>query len=177
MGPGPVGARRGPALRLVPFDAADAGIVSSWAASVEEVAAWCSYASAPVPAEVVAGWGREDDVEAFAVRARDGALVAYGELWIDHDEREVELARLIVDPARRNLGVGRFLAASLAELARCTYPQVFLRVRPENSGAVRSYTAAGFTSASTTEQDEWNRGQPVTYTWMTYARQNGDGSR
>jgi hypothetical protein len=46
------------ALRLVPFDAADAGIVSSWAASVEEVAAWCSYASAPLPAEVVDGWGR-----------------------------------------------------------------------------------------------------------------------
>jgi hypothetical protein len=68
MGPGPVGARRGPALRLVPFDAADAGIVSSWAASVEEVAA---------------------------------------------------------PPTR----------------------------------------------------EEWNRGQPVAYTWMTYARQNGDGSR
>jgi ribosomal protein S18 acetylase RimI-like enzyme len=115
-------------------------------------------------------------VEAFAVRAGDGALVAYGELWVDHDEREAELARLIVDPLRRNLGVGRYLAACLAERARQRSPQVFLRVRPGNRAALRSYAAAGFTPASTADQEEWNRGQPVAYTWMTYARQNG-GSR
>jgi [ribosomal protein S18]-alanine N-acetyltransferase len=171
----------GPGLELLPLAGAPAGTVlswartvSSWAVSAEEVAAWCSYADAPVPAEVIVGWGREDDVQAFAVRAQDGVLVAYGELWIDHDEHEVELARLIVDPARRNLGIGRALAAGLAERARQTYPQVFLRVRPGNTAAVRCYTAAGFAPASAAEQEEWNRGQPVPYTWMRYAREDED---
>lgn len=82
-------------MELVPFDPAWAATASGWAPTVEDTRAWCSASVAPVPADVVAGWGRADDVRAYA-GLLDGAAVAYGELWLD--EAEVELARLLVDP-------------------------------------------------------------------------------
>jgi len=53
----------------------------------------------------VAGLGRADDVLARML-AVDGPPVAHGELWIDDVEQEVELARLLVDPALRGQRLG-----------------------------------------------------------------------
>lgn len=152
-------------VALEPFDPSSAAVVAGWATTAAEVAAWCSGTEAPVPAEVVAGWGREDGVLARAL-LDDGELVGYGELWIDDDEQEVELARLIVAPARRGRGLGRLLVAALVEEARLHHPSVCLRVVESNSAARRCYAAAGFTRASPREEQEWNRGQPIAYVWM-----------
>ena len=66
--------------------------VASWATSVAEALAWCSHDGHPVPADTVAGWGEASGCEAFVLM--DGPdLVGYGELWVEHDESEVELAR------------------------------------------------------------------------------------
>lgn len=154
-------------MTLLPFDTADAAIVSSWARTIDEVTAWCSRDQAPVPAEVIVGWAREPGVSAYALTDQ-GRLVGYGELWVDHDEHEVELARVIVDPHRRNQGIGRRLIWLLAEEAKGTVPDVFVRVRPDNTAALRCYGAAGFARVSEAEEDQWNRGQPVRYTWMAY---------
>lgn len=70
--------------------------------------------------------------------------MADGELWVDDDEQEVELARLIVAPAHRGQGVGRRIVTGLVEHAHRIHPTAFLRVRPENEAARRCYAAAGF---------------------------------
>ena len=112
-------------------------------------------------------WADDDWVRPFGLY-QDERLVAYGELWIDDDEAGVELARLIVDPAERGHGLGRRLVTGLADLARCTYPLVFLRVVPGNIAARRCYAAAGFEPAEPDQAARWNRGQPVNYIWLTH---------
>src|SRR5712691_13450140 len=92
------------ALRLYPFPAGSAGAVSGWARTDEEVIMWCGHPGAPVPAEQISAWAGEDGVEQFGLY-RDERLVAYGELWVDDAEAEVELARLIVDPGERGQGL------------------------------------------------------------------------
>lgn len=153
-------------MQLRPFEPEHAPRVSSWARTEEEVAAWCSRTEVPVSPEVIAGWGEEPDVVAFGL-FEDDELVAYGELWVDDEEDEVEVARLIVAPPRRGHGVGRELAGLLADRARQIHPKVFLRVRPDNQAALRSYAAAGFTRVAADEAKTWNEGQPVEYAWMT----------
>ena len=152
---------------LSPFDPADAPLVASWAVPGTGTLRWCGLPA--VPAAVVAGWGRAAGVLAYGLRDgdRDGdRLVGYGELWLDDDEAEVELARIIVAPDRRGRGTGRRLAAALAELARAHHDEVFLRVHPDNEPALRCYLGAGFVPVDPAEAAEWNRGQPVPYAWL-----------
>jgi ribosomal-protein-alanine N-acetyltransferase len=163
-------------MPLEPFDPARAELVASWAVGEEVVRAWCAVDSDSVPADVVAGWSLAEDVEAHLFTTTvDGAteLVAYGELWLDEEEGEVELARLLVAPTRRGQGVGRELVRALVEQARRTHPELpdaILRVRPENEQAIRAYAAAGFVAVPADEQTTWNQGQRFEYHWMVLAR-------
>lgn len=158
-------------VRLQPFHPRWSETVSAWAPSADEVRAWCARDAAPVPPDVVAGWSTADDVEAYVLigDTDDGEPVAYGELWLDEDEREVELARLLVAPAHRSRGLGRKLAALLTEVAREAHPDlptVCLRVLPDNVSAQRAYQAAGFVSVDEATESAWNAGQPTSYCWM-----------
>lgn len=97
----------------------------------------------------------------------DAAAVAYGEIWEDPEEDEAELARLIVDPARRGAGLGRALARALtAEARRLGWSDVWLRVHPGNEPALRAYAAAGFERATPEDEIAFNVGQPVAFVWM-----------
>jgi GNAT superfamily N-acetyltransferase len=107
------------------------------------------------------------EVEAYGL-VQDGALVAYGELWVDDEEPEVELPRLVVAPSRRGTGVGRRLVAGLVERARGHHPEVFMRVHPDNAVALRSYAGAGFRPVPADRAAEWNRGQPTEYVWIRH---------
>ena len=152
----------------MPFDAERATLVSSWAPTPAEVLSWCAQPDAPVPPDVVAGWSAAEDVEAYLL-LDGGGPVAYGELWLDEEEGEVELARLLVAPERRGQGIGRALTSRLATAARDRHPHlgtVFLRVRPENAAGHRAYQAAGFTFADPATEAAWNQGQPTQYRWM-----------
>jgi [ribosomal protein S18]-alanine N-acetyltransferase len=151
-------------LRSFPADAAD--VVSGWATTDEEVLMWCGAGAAPVAAEQISAWAREDGVEPFGLY-RGQRLVAYGELWVDDGEVEVELARLIVDPGERGQGLGRRLAAELARLARSRHPRVFLRIHPRNIAAQRCYAAAGFAPVEPHQAASWNVGQPIGYLWLS----------
>ena len=156
------------ALHLRSFPAELAGVVSGWAQTDEEVLMCCGAGTAPVTAEQVSAWAGEDGVQPFGLY-RGERLVAYGELWVDDDEAEVELARLIVDPGERGHGLGRYLAARLARLARFRHPRVFLRVHPGNIAALRCYAAAGFEPAGPDQAAVWNADQPVDYVWLSPA--------
>ncbi|WP_432479014.1 GNAT family N-acetyltransferase [Nocardioides sp. GXQ0305] len=156
-------------MRLEPFPAAQAALVSGWAPTPGEVRSWCARSEAPVPPEVVASWGEADDVEAFLLVDDHGVPLGYGELWLDDDEGEVELARLLVDPARRGEGVGRRLTRLLAEQARDAHPDlptVCLRVLPDNVAGHRAYEAAGLAFVDPDTEAAWNAGQPTAYRWM-----------
>jgi len=168
------GARRATArdhgcVILLPFEVARAELVASWAVGNEVVRAWCAAEGDRVPAEVVAGWSQADDVEAYLLTDDAGDPRAYGELWLDDAEGEVELARLLVAPEHRGRGVGTRLTQALTARARQTHPElptVILRVRPENEQAIRCYTTAGFVAVPEEEQASWNEGQRFAYHWM-----------
>ena len=95
--------------------------------------------------------------------------MAYGELWVDDDEAEVELARLIVDPGERGQGLGRRLVIALADLAWSRHPRVFLRVHSDNIAARRCYAAAGFEPVPSHQAALWNAPQPVGCVWLSLA--------
>ena len=156
------------ALHVRPFPAGLAVLVSSWAGTADEVLMWCGLTAAPVPAGQIEAWAGEDGVRPFGLY-RDEQLVGYGELWVDDDEAEVELARLIVDPRERGQGLGRHLVTELAGRARSVHPLVFLRVHPANHAAQRCYAAAGFRPVAPEQAAAWNAGQPVDYLWFTPA--------
>jgi [ribosomal protein S18]-alanine N-acetyltransferase len=49
------------------------------------------------------------------------------------------------------------------------YSELFLRVRPDNAVAVRTYQRVGFVDVPAGLMDEWNAGQPIAYRWMRFA--------
>jgi ribosomal protein S18 acetylase RimI-like enzyme len=147
------------------FDLRSAPVVAGWAGTPDESMLWCSLPD--VTADIVEGWARRPDVEAFVLRQHE-LVVAYGEIWIDVDEREVELAHLIVDPDRRGEGLGGRLVAELVDQARRHYPLIAMRVHSNNAAAIRCYTRSGFELASAADTAAWNAGQPVDYVWLTH---------
>lgn len=147
------------------FDHRSADVVAGWAGSPDESMLWCSLTD--VDGDVVAGWSERPDVEAFVLCEAEH-VVAYGEIWIDADEQEVELAHVIVDPRRRGEGLGGRLVADLVEQARRHYPIVALRVHSLNDTALRCYARAGFERASAADTAAWNAAQTVDFVWMTH---------
>jgi [ribosomal protein S18]-alanine N-acetyltransferase len=152
-------------VRLRAFEGGDAAVVAGWVETPEARVMWCGEST--VDAGTVAGWAAGEDVRAYVLTEGD-APVGYGELWLDDEEGEVELARIVVAPGRRGRGVGRSLATALAGIAQTHHDAVFLRVHPSNADALRCYAGAGFTPVAPAEADEWNRAQPVPYVWLRY---------
>jgi ribosomal protein S18 acetylase RimI-like enzyme len=156
-------------MDLLPFAAAHAVTVAGWPTSSAEVVMWCGRQEFPVPAQTVTDWQREDDVQAHVLLDDDGRLVAYGELWCDAEENEVELARIIVAPDARGKGVGRVLVRELLVRAReAGFADVLIRVHPDNERALRCYRGAGFVPVDAGLAEAWNVPQPVDYHWLQH---------
>lgn len=156
--------------RLVAPAPGDAAIVAGWSRSAEEARLWCSRAEHPFPTDVVRGWWKADDVQPWLLSEGERS-VAYGELWIDAEEDEVELARLIVDPARRRTGLGRRLVDQLLLAARDTgLSECFLRVAPDNAPALALYRSAGFLDVDADRTETWNASQHMAYVWLEWRR-------
>lgn len=89
----------------------------------------------------------------------DNQVLAYGEIWVDDEEKDLELAHLIVHPSYRNEGIGKQLVQMLQKECRVyPYPWIFLRIDPENIRAQSCYKGAGFTEDSslrTTFNSKW----------------------
>lgn len=141
---------------LVPFSS-DRGVAAlGWV-----VAEW------PEAAQLLAAWHADPDVRPYLLTVESGDLIGYGEVWVDAEEDEAELARLVIDPALRGRGHGRLLTTLLtAEARRLGFSDIWLRVVPENAPAIACYRAAGFSRATADEETAFNVGQPRTYLWM-----------
>jgi ribosomal protein S18 acetylase RimI-like enzyme len=152
------------------FRRSDAREVARWPTSLAEVRLWAGGAPGwPVDVSVFRGWHADPDVKPY-VLCEGEKPIGYGEVWIDEPEQEVELARIIVSPARRGYGMGRRLVRLfLQRAASSRLPDAFVRVVPENGAALACYRGAGFSPVSEEEREQFNRGQPVDYVWMYYA--------
>jgi ribosomal protein S18 acetylase RimI-like enzyme len=129
---------------------------------VETIAAWH-----PIPRDEVLGWWATPDVTPYAMIDADDHLVGYGELWLDHDEDEVELARLIVPAELRGRGLGRRLVDLLTvEAAATAMSTTFLRVQHDNDIAIRCYLSCGYVRLGPKESAVWNEGQRQEWVWM-----------
>ena len=154
----------------------DAVIVAGWSRSTDEARRWCSVEEHPFSPERVRRWWAETDVVPFLlIDEASAAPVGYGEVWVDEEEDEVELARLIIDPARRRSGLGRELVTRLLVMARATgKASCLLRVAPDNDPALGLYRAAGFAEVDPDRTAEWNQGQPTNYVWFEWPGSIGE---
>jgi ribosomal protein S18 acetylase RimI-like enzyme len=155
-------------LVLRRFEAADADVVLGWIGSPEEADRWASAGRRELVPGLFAEWHADPDVRPYVALEGDQP-VGYGEVWHDRAEDEAELARIVVDSARRGAGIGRALTSALAERARAAgFADVWLRVVPGNEPALRAYAAAGFARASEDEEAAFNQDQPLAYVWMRH---------
>ncbi len=127
------------------------------------IAAWH-----PIPSAEVIGWWEDPDVRPFVMLGADGEPVGYGEIWLDSEEDEVELARLILPAELRGRGFGQRLVRLLEAKADTTgLALTMLRVEPDNDRAIRCYLACDFERLGPEESAEWNKGQRREWVWMT----------
>ena len=96
---GPMDDDRHQSLELRPFRQDDGPAVVSFIRTDEDAAAWASLEEVPEEA-LLARWHADPDVHAFTLFG-DGVPAGYGEVWVDRAEDETELARIVIDPARR----------------------------------------------------------------------------
>jgi ribosomal protein S18 acetylase RimI-like enzyme len=161
-------------MELKTFEDSHTALVSSWASTAQEVALLSGRVEFPFPADLVDSWRKvADDIRAYLYF--DGQTpVAYGELWLDDEEDEVELARIIVAPELRGKGIGtEFVRALLQPALAAGYAAVFLRVRPDNEPAIKTYLRVGFQPVDEQLAAEWNEPQPIDYTWLQYPTEGG----
>jgi ribosomal protein S18 acetylase RimI-like enzyme len=152
-------------MDLQSFDPVHAVLVASWPRSADEVVMWCGSNEFPLPATMIEAW-QQDEVRSRLLMT-DGVPTGYGELWLDAEENEVELARIILAPDVRGRGLGRaFVLALLSEATALGWSDIFLRVHPENAVALRCYRGAGFLPVQPELAAEWNVPQPLDYVWL-----------
>jgi ribosomal protein S18 acetylase RimI-like enzyme len=121
----------------------------------------------PMPSAEVLEWWQPDYVQPWLMLGPDGRPVAYGELWVDDEEDEVELARLIVAPDLRGRGLGKELTQALmAKTAGTGMATRMLRVVPDNAVAIGCYLACDFEPLGPEESAVWNEGQRRDWYWM-----------
>jgi diaminopimelate epimerase len=157
----------GTSFTLIPFESRHAESVLKWVLGREEAAAWAGLPEVPLDPAIFARWHVDPEIHA-SILLRDGTPVGYGEIWENFETDAVELARLIVDPSARGRGIGRILIDRLCAAAAATGSNTaFLRVRPDNTQAIRCYQWAAFRRISSEQERRYNLGQPIEYVWMS----------
>jgi [ribosomal protein S18]-alanine N-acetyltransferase len=153
-------------FRLTAYQPQAAATVVEWAPHSPFSRDWLPDGE-PLADDVMSRWHADPDVHPFVMTV-DGVLVAYGELWVDEAEGEVELAHLLVDPQQRGRGYGKALGELLTDAAHSFGFDTVLRVDRRNAVAIRCYTSLGFVRFSEAEEAEWNAGQRREYAWMRH---------
>lgn len=120
----------------------DESLIADWLQNDTD----CFYATGEdvYTSEMYRSWHEASDQFGYILMEKDQP-VAYGEIWEDVEERDLELAHLLVHPSHRNKGVGKQLVRMLQnECLAYPYPWIFLRIEPDNNRALKCYAGAGF---------------------------------
>lgn len=142
----------------------DLDVICGWPLSQRDLQFWAGiHESKLAMRATIETWLKDSCVTAFVLQS-DRSIVAYGEIW--KEDQEVELARLLVNPACRRQGFGTVLVERLLEEAKRINSNVWLRVHPENHVATKLYAQEGFHVADIELQEKFNQNQPVQYIWM-----------
>ncbi|MCA1060326.1 GNAT family N-acetyltransferase [Rossellomorea aquimaris] len=98
----------------------------------------------PYSSDMFHSWYEEPDQFGYMLE-EDSKSVAYGEIWVDEEEEDLELAHLVVEPSLRNKGLGKQLIKALLEKCKdYPYEWVYMRIEPLNKQAIQCYKGVGF---------------------------------
>lgn len=152
------------AFQLECFDIKHTDEVISWAESETTCRFWCG--TDHVAASLLSNSIADPDVRPYAL-CKMNMPVAYGEIRIDNQEEDLELARLIVAPTKRGQAIGRHLVSSLLARAReLQNRDVYMRVAPDNEVALRCYEHSAFRRIPDAEQQQFNPIESTPYIWF-----------
>lgn len=129
---------------LRPFDdVRDRSLLHAWLRDGEG-ARWLAGHAEPVTDADLDAW-RDTPGASRWIGEHDGEPVGYGDFREDAAGSYSQLVRLLVDPARRQRGLGSALVHALASQARIRQPEwpVYTNIHPENVPAILAYPAAG----------------------------------
>ena len=129
---------------IIPYNSGHSSLVHSWIDDEKCYYNLCLGKGYPPPEDLVDSWQR-NAVKSYLI-VTGGEPVAYGELWDKPFEMAVEIAHLLVDPARRSLGYGTRMIELLFELAsqRKALASVHLNLFVDSKEALNCYLSAGF---------------------------------
>ncbi|HVZ66228.1 MAG TPA: N-acetyltransferase [Lacunisphaera sp.] len=133
-----------PVLR--PATAADAAVALAWTPRDEDLRRWAGP-STRCPATPESFWQdiNNADARSFALELPGAGQVGFGQVR-HRENRYGHLARVIVSPAHRGLGLGRWLCTGLMREALRLHPmEAFsLYVFPDNLPALELYRSLGY---------------------------------
>jgi hypothetical protein len=91
----------GNVLQLRRFSPQDATTIIGWPQSLREAQWWAGpHTRWPLTPEAMQRWHYDPGTHPYVFHS-GASMLGYGELWLDAEEQEVALARLIVLPMKR----------------------------------------------------------------------------
>ena len=135
-----------PLATLRPATPADAAVALAWTPEDEALSRWAGP-STRCPATPESLWADISSVDAttFAFASPEHGLVGFGQVRF-REQAYGHLARIIVSPRHRGLGLGRALCLALMRAAPQLHPikGYSLYVFPDNTSAIALYRSLGF---------------------------------
>ena len=131
--------------KLRPFQNSDSKTVLSWAEDETVYYRWCAGVIGPWPPSTQ-DLHFSGNSDAYVYEEGDTPIGMFTVRWSDDSPVVMRLGYVIVDPARRNQGIGRAMIEKALELAFDHYraKKAELAVFEDNLPAIACYTSAGF---------------------------------
>lgn len=135
---------------IIPYLPEYARTVYSWIDSEETYRNVCRGSEFPPPDDLIDSWQR-NGMSAYLLSSH-GKPTAYAEIWNRPLDVAVELAHLLVDPARRSQGFGTKMLELLYQRAaqRDNVAKVLINLYGESEEVLGCYLKAGFELLGTT---------------------------
>jgi len=133
-------------LKLRPFDHRNLSTLLSWIKSERELRMWAGETFPTLPNErTFRTHLNRQRVKAYQAEDQSGRFMGYAEL-VGRTGGDGIICRVIVDPARRGMGLGKDLVELLSEEAfrKVRFKRLLLNVFTFNTPALRCYRSLGF---------------------------------